>query len=116
MIVRIKNLKAHTIIGIHDWEKKQEREVILNIEMECDGAKSIASDDIKDTLDYDAISQMVVAEVAKSRFELIEKLASHLVDLILQDKRITKARLELDKPNAIQTAESVSVVVERFQS
>ena len=113
MIVRIKNLKVQTIIGVFDWEKEQERDLFINLELHFDGDKSANSDDIKDTLDYDSISKTLIAETAKTRFDLIEKLSTHLLDFIMQDERIQKAIIEIDKPGAVKEAESVSVVEER---
>ena len=113
MIIKIKNLKARTIIGVFDWEKKQERDLFINLEMQINASQAIQSDNIQDTLDYDTISKTIIQETAKTRFDLIEKLAAHLLDIIMQDERIIYSKIEIDKPGAIKQAESVSVVHER---
>ena len=113
MIIKIERLHCHTIIGIHDWEKEKSRDLFINLEMEFDGDKAISSDAIKDTIDYDEVTEMLQVEVAKSRFGLLEKLAAHLLKLLMRDTRIGRARIEIIKPNALKNAQSVSVILER---
>jgi FolB domain-containing protein len=112
MIIKIKNLRVKTIIGVHAWEKKQKRDVVVNLEMEFDGNKAANTDDIADTLDYDHINQMLIEEISNSKFNLIEKLCRHLLDKIMADKRISRAKIEIDKPKALKNGESVSIVEE----
>ncbi len=112
MIIKIKNLKTRTIIGVFDWEKEKERDLFINLDMEFDGAKAAESDDIKDTLDYDTISKMLIVETAKTRFDLIEKLAVHLLYNLMEDERIQYAKIEISKPGAVPDAETVCVIEE----
>ena len=44
MIIRIKNLRLRTIIGVYEWERQQAQEIVLNIELEFDGTRAAASD------------------------------------------------------------------------
>ena len=112
MMIRIKNLRVETIIGVHQWEKNRKRPVIVNLELEFDGEKAAASDNIKDTLDYDQINEMLIEEISNSNFGLIEKLCRHLLDKIMGDKRIRRAKIEIDKPQALKKGESVSITEE----
>ena len=98
MIVRIKNLRCRTIIGIYDWE------------YEFDGAKAAETDDICDTVDYKALKREIVEQVESSRFYLLEKLASRALEVVMSDEKVTGATVEVDKPHALRLAESVSVV------
>lgn len=113
MILKIKNLKAHTIIGVHAWEKEKSRDLIISVEAYFDGSKAVESDNITDTPDYDHISQIIIKETEQSRFDLIEKLADHLLGFIMEDSRISKVIIEIDKPGAVEAAESVSITAEK---
>ena len=33
MVIKIKNLRLRTIIGCHDWERKNKQDIVINIEM-----------------------------------------------------------------------------------
>lgn len=113
MLIRIKNLRLRTVIGVNDWERELRQDVIINIEMEFDGSKAVQSDDIADTVDYKLLKRKIIQRVETSSFQLIERLASEILDLVLEDKRVMRAMVEVDKPHALRYADSVSVVVEK---
>ena len=109
MIVRIKNLRLRTIIGIHDWEQKNKQDIIINIKFEFDGDAACKSDDIADTVDYMSMKKEIIQEVEQSSFGLLEKLTSHILQVIMKNKRVIKATVEIDKPHALRFADSVSI-------
>lgn len=113
MIIKIKGLKAEAIIGVYDWEKTQRRPLIIDVELEIDGKKAIESDNVADTVDYDLISKKVIAETAASNFNLIEKLAAHLAGKVLEDAKINRVKIKINKPGVVPIADSVSVTHER---
>ena len=109
MIVKIKNLRCRTIIGVHDWERRDPQQVVVNVQMEFDGARAAQSDDLADTVDYAAIKKRILEEVERSRFQLLEKLASHILAIAMDDPRVTATTVEVVKPHALRFADSVSV-------
>jgi D-erythro-7,8-dihydroneopterin triphosphate epimerase len=113
MVIRIKNLRLRAIIGINAWERTQKQEIIVNVEMEFDGDKAAASDDVRDTIDYAAIKRRLLAEVEKTEFFLLEKLITFILDIVMEDQRVRRAMVEIDKPHALRFAESVSLTASR---
>lgn len=111
--VFIRGLVIETIVGIHDWEKRTPRPVLLDIEMASDCARAAASDRIADALDYDAITQALRRFVAESRFELIETLAEGCADILSVRFGVPWARLSLTKPGAVGDGIDVGVTIER---
>ncbi|MBD3288049.1 dihydroneopterin aldolase [candidate division KSB1 bacterium] len=109
MIVRIKNLRLRTIIGIFDWERENKQDVVLNIEYEFDGTKAANSDDIEDTVDYKTLTKRIISEVEASQFYLLEKLANHVLEIIMDNEKVQRAFVEIDKPQALRFADSVSI-------
>ncbi|MGM0488021.1 MAG: dihydroneopterin aldolase [Planctomycetota bacterium] len=109
MIFRIKNLRLATIIGINDWEREHEQEIIINIEAEFDGEKGASSDDIRDTVNYRDITKDVIELVEQSACGLLETLAAEIRDLVMEDKRVERVAVEIDKPRALRFADSVSI-------
>ena len=49
----------------------------------------------------------------KTSFYLIEKLAGFILDIVLENEKVTKATVEIDKPHALRFAESVSIELTR---
>ena len=109
MKIQIKNLRLKTIIGFKDWERTKKQDIVINIKMKLNGEKAAKTENIEDTLDYDAITKRIIKEVEKSNYYLLEKLTVHILKIIMDNKNIIKAKVEVDKPLALQYADSVSV-------
>ncbi len=111
MLIRIKDLRAQTIIGVNDWERSELQEVCVNIEFEFDGQSAAESDDLSEAVDYASLTQSIVAGLGQWKFFLLEKLASEILAIIMADARVEQATVEVDKPGAIPQARSVSATV-----
>ncbi len=114
MLIKIKNLRLKTILGIHPWEENVDREVIINAELETKYLNSQISDDINDTIDYDTIVTKIKNIILKKRFKLIEKMAAEIIDAIMEDKRIFRSKVEVDKVGVIDGVDSFSITLERY--
>lgn len=112
MKIHIKNLRARTIIGINTCERDQAQDVIINIEIFFDGSNAAETDDLNDTINYKQIKKRVLKAVESSNFGLLEKLASHVLQIVMEDEKIQKAVVQIDKPHALRFADSVSVTCE----
>ncbi len=110
MIIKIENLKLRTIVGIYEWEKKTKQDVVINIEMEFDGAKAIETDNIEDTVDYKTITKKIIAMVEGSEFNLIERIAGETMKIVMENEKVEKASVRVDKPGALRFTDSVSVI------
>jgi len=109
MMIRIKNLRCRTVIGVYEWEREQEQSVVVNIELHFDGAAAARSDRLEDTVNYKALKKRIMAEVEQGKFQLIEALADHILKIVMDDPKVTAAAVEVDKPHALRFADSVSV-------
>lgn len=109
MIIRIKDLKLRTIIGCNDWEREKKQNIIINIVIETIDAAAVRSDDLKDSVDYREITKRIIEAVEKTQFQLLERLAGFILDIVMKDGRIKGATVEVDKPHALRFSESVSV-------
>lgn len=112
-IVFIRGLVVETIVGVHDWEKRAPRPVVLDIDMGSDCAHAAASDRIVDALDYDAVTRRLTRFVSQGRFELVETLAEGCVAILHDELAIPWVRLSVHKPGALGEGVDVGVVIER---
>ncbi|MEA2011654.1 MAG: dihydroneopterin aldolase [Verrucomicrobiota bacterium] len=111
-LIQIKNLKTKALIGINEWEKKKAQKIIINLSFSYDSKIPETTDNIDDAIDYYTIKQKILQTATSSSFNLLERLANEILQLLLQtDKRITNASVEIDKPAALEEAESVSVKI-----
>lgn len=112
-IVYIRDLKIDTVIGIFDWERRIRQTVSIDLEMASDIRPAAASDDIKDALDYKAVSKRIIAFVTASEFMLVEKLSEEVAAIVLNEFNVPWLRLRLSKPGAIRGAQDVGIIIER---
>lgn len=113
MLIKIKDLRLRLVIGFKDWEREKPQDVIFNICMEVEDETAAITDEVSDSVDYKSLKQRIVEHVSGSSFFLIEKLASACLDVIMEEPKICRATVEVDKPHALRFADSVSVVLSR---
>lgn len=113
MIIKIENLRLRTIIGVYDWEKENRQDLIINVTIDFDGRKAVESDSIDDTLDYKAINKKIISFVETNDFNLLERVAGGICDIVFEDPAVKWASAKVDKPGALRFADSVSVTEAR---
>jgi len=111
--ILIEGLNIYAVIGINEWERQTRQRVILDIEMAWDILEAAGSDDIRNTLNYKAVSKRLTAAVEASGFGLIEALAEHCAGIIREEFHVPWLRLKVSKPGAVRGADNVAVVIER---
>ena len=115
MIIKIKNLKMQALIGTNDWEREEKQEVIINAQFEFDGSRVSVTDNLNDSIDYKALNKKIISFVESSKFYTLEELTSSVLKLVMEDKKILKAKIEIDKPHSLRETDSVSITCEREQ-
>ena len=111
--VFIRGLRADAIIGIYDWERNTRQNLILDLEMATDISRAAASEDITDAIDYEKISNRILAFVSDSEFQLIETLAERVAALVIEEFGVSWLRLTVHKHGAIEFADDVGVTITR---
>jgi len=112
-IIYLRGLKCECTIGVWEWEKAITQSLVLDIELATDTKQAAEHDDLKDTLDYQAITERVQAYAKDNAYELIETLAERLAALILSEFKTPWVRIKLDKGQAVKGVKNVGVIIER---
>ena len=114
--IRVKDLLIRTYVGFNPEELVNKQDVIINLEIETDiPDQALEADEPIDIFDYKTITKKVIALVQDGQFKLLEVLTKNILDLVMADKKVKWARVEVDKPHALRFAESVSVEMEARQ-
>ncbi len=113
--IRIKDLAAHGIIGIHDWERTKPQKIIINLTISTDTRKAGQSDDINDCIDYDTVASLVKEKAETAERFTVEALAEDIAALCLQISEVYKVFVRVEKPGAVPFAKSVGVEIERLK-
>jgi dihydroneopterin aldolase len=111
--VFIRGLRAETVIGVYDWERRVRQLLVLDLELAVDTRAAAASDEVADTLDYGAIAERMLTEIEGSSHRLIETLAERLAAVLLAEFTVPWVRLTLSKPTAVPAAQAVGITIER---
>ena len=108
---RITNLRLDAVIGCNDWERHRTQQVVVNCTMDFDPQEAIATDTLEATLDYRAIKKKIIASVAATSFNLLESLTAFILRLVMDEPRVVRAVVTVDKPKALRYADSVSITL-----
>jgi dihydroneopterin aldolase len=99
-------------IGVHDFEKKGEQRVLINVDLYIPLALSTPTQDkLDEVVDYDFIRRSVMERVSKGHIHLQETLADDVLALMLAHPRVRAARVSTAKPDVYPDCEAVGVEV-----
>ncbi len=109
----IKDLRVRGILGIHDWERTTPREIVINVIVYADTRRAARTDEIADCVDYSALAKKIRAHAESAARRTVEALANDLAELCLQEPKVKKVVVRVEKPGAVPEAASVGVEIER---
>lgn len=112
-IIRIRELRVRSRVGVTAAERRLPQEVILTITLHADLRRACRSDKLADTVDYKALKKAILAECETRRFVLIEKMAQCVADLALRDPRVERVGVNVQKPGALRFARCSEVEIVR---
>ena len=110
-IIRIKNLRLRTFIGIKEEEIVNRQDIVINVMIHYPADKARDSEDISDALNYRTVTKKIIQRVENNRFSLLEKLTQDILDITHDNPWVTYAEVEIDKPHALRYADSVSMTM-----
>ncbi len=109
----IKDLLLRGVIGVNDWEREVEQDILVNVTLFADLSKAGHSDDITDTANYRTITKKIIEHVRTSARFTVEALAADVARICLSERGVERARVRIEKPGALRFANSVGVEIER---
>jgi D-erythro-7,8-dihydroneopterin triphosphate epimerase len=112
-IICVKGLRLRTILGVYEHERHTPQDVVVHLALTVDAAQAAATDDLRYAVDYAALSHRIAERVERSQFRLLERLAEEILNLALAEPLVRAATVEVEKPDALPRAESVSVRLSR---
>ncbi len=109
----IKELQIETIIGVLPEEKTRPQLLLLDLEIKTDLSPAGNSDQLKDTIDYNAIAIFIHEFAQQYHFELLEAFAAHLIDKLITTFALKHIKLSVQKPKALANANYAAVCMTR---
>ena len=111
--IHIKDLVVRGIVGINPDERVNRQDILINITMWADTASAAASDAIEDAVNYKTVTKKIIAHVEQGEPMLVERLVQEIADICLEDDRVEKAEVTVEKPGALRFARSVGITIIR---
>lgn len=112
----LRNYEVMINIGVHDFEKKGEQRVIINVELFIPLALSTPKGDLLDeVVDYDFIRTTIANRMAQGHVHLQETLCDDVLAAMLAHPKVRAALVSTAKPDVYPDCEAVGVEVFRIK-
>jgi len=110
----IKNIRCHGILGINPEERINKQPILVNITMQADTQVAASSQNINDAVNYFEVAMVVKHFVENAAALLVETLVNDLAEMILEQyETVESVKVRVEKPEAVEFADSVGVEVVR---
>ena len=111
--ILIKDLMVRGILGINPDERTNRQDILVNITMWADISAAAESDDIDDAVNYKTIAKRVIAHLEEGEPMLVERVVQEIADICLEDDRVDRVEVTVEKPGALRFARSVGISIIR---
>ena len=99
-------------IGVHDFEKRGEQRVVINVDLWVSLALTTPKEDqLDEVLDYDFIRRSIGERLSKGHIHLQETLADDVLKLMLAHPKVRAARVATEKPDVYPDCAAVGCEV-----
>ena len=108
----LRNYEVWINIGVHDFEKKGEQRVLINVDLFIPLKLSTPkADDLAEVVDYDFMRRSIAERVKRGHVHLQETLCDDVLALMLAHPQVKAARVSTEKPDVYPDCDSVGVEV-----
>ncbi len=113
--VIIRDIKARGIIGVNASERDTEQDILINIILFADLELASQTDQLAHSIDYSEIARRALATAETAKRFTVEGLAEDIAVMCLENPRVQKVRVRVEKPGAILYATSAGAEIERVR-
>ena len=99
-------------IGVHDFEKKAEQHVIVNIDLYVPlGQNTPKEDQLHEVVDYDFMRETIKEIASHGHIQLQETLCDEIMQKMLAHPLVIAARVSTEKPDVYPDCDGVGVEI-----
>lgn len=109
--ITLRGIRASGRHGAYEGERDAEQPFAIEVRLEADLRAAEASDELADTIDYDALHRAIVALVRERSYALLERLAGEIARVASADPRVARVEVDICKPGILDGATAVVTVV-----
>jgi dihydroneopterin aldolase len=99
MKVFIRGLRIEAEIGVYSHEHGRSQPLFADVELDVAAA---GAEHLSETINYETMAAKAQAIAASGHMHLVEAFAERLARACLEDPRVTRARVRVEKPEALK--------------
>jgi dihydroneopterin aldolase len=108
----LRNYEVWINIGVHDFEKRGEQRVLINVDLYVPLAQSTPQkDQLSEVVDYDFMRRTIAERVKQGHIHLQETLCDDVLKRMLAHPSVMAARVSTEKPDVYPDCDAVGVEV-----
>jgi len=111
--VFVRDLMLDALIGIYPEERIKPQKLLVNLELWVAETPGEPPRSYAEVVCYEQLVKRTKALLAEGHVDLVETLAERLAAICLEDTRVLRTRVRVEKPEAIAEAAGVGVEIER---
>ena len=113
--ITLRGLRVRAHHGVMERERATGQTFLVDVKACLDLSEAGTTDELPSTLDYGTLAEAIHRRVSGERWNLIERVAERVADLVLEDNRVVRVEVTVRKPEAPIGVEfeDVSVTVVR---
>jgi dihydroneopterin aldolase len=111
-LITLQGIHGYGYHGVFEQEAENGQDFYVDLEIHLDLSNASNTDDLKETIDYGALADLVVEDITGERVQLIERLAGRIADRI-KDKypQVINIAVTVHKPKAPIAAQTTDISV-----
>lgn len=115
--VFLRNYEVFINIGVHEFEKKGEQRILINVDLYVPLADTTpTADHLDEVVDYDFIRSTIAQRMARGHIHLQETLCDDVMTAMLAHPKVRAVRVSTEKPDVYPDCDSVGVETFRIKS
>lgn len=114
-VIHLAGIEVFAHHGVFEHEKTEGQMFVVDVDVEFDASKAIASDSVEDTINYAELAKLVHDEVKRDPLDLLEAVAHRVITSVFRDYAAEHVRVTIHKPDVVMpvTIDHVAVTIAR---
>ena len=98
--ISLRGLRVFARHGVLESERRRGQDFLIDVTARLDVSAAAATDDLTRTLDYGELASAISRRVREERWNLIERVAQRVAELVLENPLVEQVEVTVRKPEA----------------
>ncbi len=109
----VRDLVLDCLIGVHRYERDGRQRVRINLSLDVLETSGAERDRLAEVVNYDTLVVRIRALAEDGHVNLVETFAERIAAICLDDRRVRRATVRVEKLDVFEDTESVGVEIDR---